>query len=144
MELAGRRAELLSAARELLAGSDREALTMRRLGSAVGIRAPSLYKHFRHKADLERSLAAAGWVELAGLLSAWCSERGADLARVERGHRRFAAENRALYRLMAHVVTPFEVEAASGPLERLLGSPAAGRKAFATLHGEALLDLAGA
>jgi AcrR family transcriptional regulator len=144
MALASRRDELLSAARKLLAELGREGLTMRRLGSAAGIRAPSLYKHFRDKGELERSLAAAGWDELAGLIAAWCSERGGDLARVERGHRRFATENRALYRLMAGALSPAEVAAACGPLERLAGSPVAARKAFAALHGEALLELAGA
>jgi AcrR family transcriptional regulator len=144
MALAKRRDELLAAAERLLGESGREALTMRRLGEAAGIRAPSLYKHFRDKAELERALAAAGWERLAALLAAWCTERGADVERVERGYRRFALESPAFYRLLAEGLTPAAAAAAMAPLETMLGSPAAARAAFAGLHGDALLNLAGA
>jgi AcrR family transcriptional regulator len=144
MSLAEPRARLVAAARALLAARGREELTMRRLGEAVGVRAPSLYKHFAAKGDLERALAASGWEELAGLAAAWCGERGADLARVERGYRRFATENRNLYRVMAEAVTPAQAAAITSALTPLAGSAEAARTAFASLHGATLLELAGA
>jgi AcrR family transcriptional regulator len=40
-------------ARDLLESEGSEGLTMRRLADQLGIRAPSLYKHFPHKEALE-------------------------------------------------------------------------------------------
>jgi AcrR family transcriptional regulator len=139
MPLASRRSELVGKARALLAEVGSEALTMRRLGEAAGMQAPSLYKHFAGKPELERQLAATGWAELAGLLRAWAAERGADLERIERGYRRFVTENPGLYRLMAAFVTAADAAA----IEAALGPPAA-RQAFERLHGAALLQIAGA
>lgn len=131
-------------ARELLAAGEERSLTMRGLGAAAGIRAPSLYKHFRDKGELEACLAREGWAELAELARAWSAERGADLARVESGYHRFATENGALYRLMARALTAPEAASLTGALTAVTGSPAAARSAFAALHGGALLELAGA
>jgi AcrR family transcriptional regulator len=46
-------AEAVVAARRILEEEGPDALTMRRLADEMGIRAPSLYKHFSGKADLE-------------------------------------------------------------------------------------------
>src|SRR5438105_7790734 len=108
MALAVRRAELIARARKLLNEVGPEGMTMRGLGQAAGMRAPSLYKHFAGKSELERELAAAGWAELAGLVAAWAAERGADLDRVERGYGRFAEENPALYRVMTRSIQKAE------------------------------------
>jgi len=45
--------EIVGVAREILESEGPQALTMRHLADRLGIRAPSLYKHFRHKAALE-------------------------------------------------------------------------------------------
>src|SRR5437016_1479145 len=70
MALAVRRAELIARAMKLLNEVGPEGMTMRGLGQAAGMRAPSLYKHFAGKSELERELAAAGWAVLACLFSA--------------------------------------------------------------------------
>ena len=49
-------AEAVSAARQILEVEGADALTMRRLADEMGIQAPSLYKHFSSKADLESLL----------------------------------------------------------------------------------------
>ena len=46
-------AEAVAAARQILEVEGADALTMRRLADEMGIQAPSLYKHFSSKADLE-------------------------------------------------------------------------------------------
>jgi AcrR family transcriptional regulator len=49
-------AEAVGAARQILEDEGADALTMRRLADDMGIQAPSLYKHFTGKADLEQLL----------------------------------------------------------------------------------------
>lgn len=46
------RAEIVATARQLLADEGAEALTMRRLGEACGVRGPALYWHFKDKDEL--------------------------------------------------------------------------------------------
>ena len=58
-----RAAEAVRVARELLEAKGEAALSMRRLAAAMGIRAPSLYKHVPDKAALEVALIAAGLAE---------------------------------------------------------------------------------
>jgi AcrR family transcriptional regulator len=48
--------EAVAAARRILEDEGPDALTMRRLADAMGMQAPSLYKHFASKADLESLL----------------------------------------------------------------------------------------
>ena len=55
--------ELIAAARLLLEAEGEESLTMRRLAEAVGIRAPSIYKHFDGKAGVEVGLVEDGLFE---------------------------------------------------------------------------------
>ena len=56
---------IASAARQILEREGADGLTMRRLGEAVGIRAPSLYKHFPDKAAVEIALIEDGFAEIA-------------------------------------------------------------------------------
>jgi AcrR family transcriptional regulator len=61
----------VGAARQILEDEGREALTMRRLAEAVGIRAPSLYKHFSDKAAVELALIEQGFTEAADMDATW-------------------------------------------------------------------------
>jgi len=49
-------AEIVASAHDLLEHEGPESLSMRRLASEVGMRAPSLYKHFSSKAAVELAL----------------------------------------------------------------------------------------
>ncbi|WUR57863.1 TetR/AcrR family transcriptional regulator [Micromonospora chokoriensis] len=63
-----RRADLIAAARHLLETEGAEAITIRRLGAAVGMRGPSVYKHVPDKATILDTLTAAGLTEQAEAL----------------------------------------------------------------------------
>jgi AcrR family transcriptional regulator len=111
--------QIASEARALLEEEGHEALTMRRLGERLGIRAPSLYKHFRDKDELEAAVVAAGTHELR---DAWASPQPAP------AHRAYALEHPHLYRLMS---------------ERGLPLPEHDVSTFAFVHGVVLLELSG-
>ena len=139
----------MAAALGLLEREGPEAMTMQRLAAEVGIRAPSLYKHFANKGALEQALVADGLAELGGLIAQWSAERGGDLARIARGYRRFALEHPHLYRLMTERPLdrdrlPAGLEDRSvGPLVALLGDRDRARAAWAFAHGMVQLELAG-
>jgi AcrR family transcriptional regulator len=63
-----RAAQIIAAARELLEGEGRDALTMRRLGEVLGIQAPSIYKHLPGKHAVEVALMEAGFAEIGDAL----------------------------------------------------------------------------
>ncbi|MCC6222911.1 MAG: helix-turn-helix transcriptional regulator [Thermoleophilia bacterium] len=117
-----RRRQILDAAARVLEREGPAALTMRRLGAELGIRAPSLYKHLAGKEEVEAALAAAGWEALAGETAGALQPLAV--------YRSFARRNRRLYALMA-----------ARPPAR---PPVGDLVLFAFAHGLALLDLAGA
>lgn len=119
---------------------------MRRVAASVGIRAPSLYKHFPDKAALEHALIAEGLGELVRLIASWQAERGGDLARIARGYRRYAQENRHLYRLMTERELdrrrlPAGIDE-SAEFDDLMGGHDRARAAWAFAHGMVVLELA--
>jgi AcrR family transcriptional regulator len=134
-----RRGEAIRAARKIVAAEGQEALTLRRLAADLGIQAPSLYKHFLDKAAVEAALADLAAQELDTLVASWAAERGADLAWIARGCRRFAAENPALYRL---AMSRPRIGDPSTPLRELLGGEAAARAAWAFIHGLIAIETA--
>ena len=68
----------MAAARWILEAEGRDALTMRRLGAEVGIRAPSLYKHFPDAvAGMQQLLAR--YPDIRRLIQFAAVDQGADL-----------------------------------------------------------------
>lgn len=143
-----RRQEIVAAARRLLERRGCETLTMRGLAAALGIRAPSLYKHFRDKADLEAALIAAGLEELGATLAA-ARDAAEPLAALAAAYRGFARRHPKLYRLMTERPLPREdlpaglEDRAAAPLLALVGDPDAARAVWAFAHGMVHLELAG-
>lgn len=142
--------EIVAAARCILEEEGRAALTMRRLGAAVGVRAPSLYKHFPDKATVEIALIEQGFEELAGAIEAALAEQGESLAALASAYREFARTHPHLYHLLTTGPLPRErlrpgVEAgAAAPLLRVIsGDPELARAAWAFLHGMTILELDG-
>lgn len=150
--LTPRARQIVDVARELLESEGPEALTMRRLAHRLGIRAPSLYKHFPHKEALEVSIIIDGFEEAAAAFEA--AETQAAAARgVERlqsfvdTYRAFARSHPHVYRLMTErplprAQLPEGLEArTAAPLLRATGDPVRARAAWAFIHGLTLLEL---
>jgi AcrR family transcriptional regulator len=143
--LTGRQREILDAARGLLAREGVEALTVGRLAHVLGIRPPSLYKHFAGKREIETILIAEGLEESARALEA----AGPDLGGVAAAYRAFALANPQLYRLMTERPLPRDelpdgLEArAAAPVVAAMGDPDAARAAWAFAHGMVQLEIAG-
>ena len=93
--------EIVSAARAILDEEGDDALTMRRLGDDLGIRAPSLYKHVHDKAELEAALIEDSFFELGDALHAALARpgRSGPVASVLRTYRRLSLAHPNRYRL---------------------------------------------
>jgi AcrR family transcriptional regulator len=61
--------QILEEAAALLETEGPEGLTMRRLAARIGIRAPSLYKHFESKEEIEDALVLRGLDDLRAALA---------------------------------------------------------------------------
>lgn len=122
---------------------------MRRLGEAVGIRAPSLYKHFPDKAAVEIALINDGFAEMAEWFEAARAEGEDSLVTLGAVYRAFARAHPHLYRLLTTRPLPRErlrpgVEArAAAPMLQVIGDPDLARAAWAFAHGMMILELDG-
>jgi AcrR family transcriptional regulator len=144
-QLSARQREIVDAARELLREEGVDALTLGRVARRLGIRTPSLYKHFAGKRELEAVLVAEA-------LEAWTrvlEDSAPGFPAIAAAYRRFALENPAVYRLMNERPLPRDLlpagleERAAAPLVQALGDPDLARAAWAFAHGMVELELAG-
>ncbi len=139
--------EIVAAGRELLEAEGAEALTMRRVADALGIRAPSLYKHLPDKAALEAAIITEGFREAATAFEAATAGAADPTGALVKAFRAFATAHPHLYRLMTERPLPRErlppgLEArTAAPLLQLAGSPARARAAWAFIHGMIILEL---
>jgi AcrR family transcriptional regulator len=140
-----RQREILDAARELLVREGVDALTVGRLARELGIKPPSLYKHFTGKRQLEAALIAEGLEAHAEALEAG----GPDLAGIARAYRAFAVEHPQLYRLMTERPLPRDElppgveDRAAAPVIRAAGGDRdLARAIWAFAHGMVQLELA--
>ncbi|MFF0738915.1 TetR/AcrR family transcriptional regulator [Streptomyces sp. NPDC004111] len=150
--MADRAQQIMSAARELLDAEGPDALSMRRIAERVGIRAPSLYKHFPDKAAVEAGLQVQGMTRLAEVMEAAEAEIGADppLLVLARAYRRHALAGPHLYRIthsrpLARTALPEGLEDRSAlPLARAVhGDIDTARSFWAFAHGMVVLELDG-
>ncbi len=94
-------AAILESALQLLESGGADGLTMRSLAEALGIKAPSLYRHYADRATLEAALVAHGAVQLQTMLKEIAE--GTPAARLRQAaerYREFAHAHPALYALM--------------------------------------------
>lgn len=142
----------VAAARQLLEEEGPDTLTMRRLAERMGIRAPSLYKHFADKAAVEAQLIAQGMAELAEALEAAeaAAPPGAVLSALAGAYRAYALAHPHLYRLMTSGPLPRDLlpegleERSALPLARAVGGDAdRARALWAFGHGMVVLELDG-
>ena len=147
--LSPRARAIVSAARQILERDGPDSLTMRRLGDAVGIRAPSLYKHFPDKAAVEVALINDGFEEIARSFETALANGEDSLVEIAKAYRAFARSNPHLDRLMTAGPLPRErlrsgVEArAAAPIVQAVGEPDRARAIWAFAHGMVILELDG-
>lgn len=143
--MTARQQQIVGAARDLLTSEGVEALTLGRVAQALGIKPPSLYKHFPSKRALEAVLIGEGMEMWAEALEG----AGGTLSEIAIAYRRFAHEHPQLYRLMTDRPLPRDLlpeglEArAAAPLVRAAGDPDLARALWAFAHGMVVLELAG-
>jgi AcrR family transcriptional regulator len=140
-----RKVQLVAAARQLLEAEGAEAVTIRRLGAALGMRGSSLYKHVADKAAIETAVAIEGLTELAEVV------RGvpATFADVSRAYRTWALAHPHLYRLLntypldrSRVPPELDDRAAEPLVVATGGNLDLARAAWATINGLIDLELA--
>jgi AcrR family transcriptional regulator len=154
-ERSARVQEAVTTARVLLERYGAEGLTMRRLAAAMGIRAPSLYKHVESKEELEALLIADAFREVGELFhgavgSARRKRSGGALGELARAYRTWALAHPHLYRLLTEGRLPRErlpegLEAWAGEPVAIAvgGDPDLARAAWAFAHGMTILELDG-
>jgi AcrR family transcriptional regulator len=142
--------QILAAARELLEGEGVGGLSMRGLAEKLGMKAPSLYKHFPSKEALEATLISLGFEEQAELFGAALHNSPEPLAAMANAYRAYAKVNPQLYRLMYDrplnrplLVAGTEEAAAAPSLEATGGNQDLARAAWAFAHGITIFELNG-
>jgi AcrR family transcriptional regulator len=117
------RAALIEAGLKLIEEKGVPALTLREIGTRLGVSRMAAYRHFASKADLLSAISEAGFSRFAGALEeARSKARGNSAARLlamALAYVRFAAEHRAYYEVM--FALPPESRPGSGSAERAFG-----------------------
>jgi AcrR family transcriptional regulator len=146
--LAPRAREIVRAARELLDQEGPDALSMRRIGDRMGIRASSIYEHLRDKQAVEAALISMGFEEQAALFAEAAHGSDDPLAALAAAYRDFAHRQPHLYRLMTErplrrdLLAPGVETAAAMPLLNATGGDLEQARAFwAFAHGMVTLEL---
>ena len=141
-----RQQQIVDAARALLVSEGMEAVTVGRIAQALGIKPPSLYKHFAGKREIEAALIAEGLERHAEALE----HAGTTLPELAAAYRAFARANPQLYRLMTEGPLPRDLlpdgleERAAAPLVKIAGGDRTRARAlWAFAHGMVALELAG-
>jgi AcrR family transcriptional regulator len=150
---------IIETGRRLIESDGIDDLTMQKVASAVGVRAPSLYKHVQSRGDLIRMVIEAVATDLARSLEEAVigDDPGDDLVRLAKVFRDFARSNPESYSLIFAPIpeawrpaTSLLAEA-SGPVLRTteaLVDPEqalkAARLVTAWAHGFVSMELAGA
>jgi len=147
----GRTSEIVACARRILEEEGARSLTMRRLAAAVGMKAPSLYKHFATKAALEAALIEQGLLEfgraLHAAVAAASSGEGPAVRSLLAAYRAVAVANPVLYRLATSgplprgELTPGLEDWAGEPFLLVTADPSRAQALFSFAHGMVILEL---
>ncbi|MGY4976118.1 TetR/AcrR family transcriptional regulator [Streptomyces sp. 900105755] len=148
--LTPRAREIVAAARELLEESGPAVLTMRTIADRLGIKAPSLYKHFPDKHAVEVELTAQMLEESAAALEAAESRTPGSLEALAGAYRTYALAHPHLYclateRPLPRTLLPAGLEdRAALPLLRACGGDRdLARATWAFAHGMVVLEIHG-
>jgi AcrR family transcriptional regulator len=144
-----RATEVVAAARRLLESEGPDALTMRRLGDELGIRAPSIYKHFPGMPAVELAMIEDALVELGTTLheAVAGAGTGAAVAALLVAYRSHALAHPNLYRLATGAplqrqdMTAGLEDWAGEPFYLATGEPYLAQALWAFAHGMVILEL---
>jgi AcrR family transcriptional regulator len=143
-----RAAEIVAAAGRLLESEGPEALTMRRLGDALGIRAPSIYKHFPGKHAVEVALIVEALTDIGHVLRQAVEPGAAGaVAHLLAAYRDQALRHPNLYRLATNGPLPREElpegleDWAGHPFFAVTGDPFVAQALWSFAHGMVMLEL---
>ena len=148
-ELSPRAREIVAAARVLLEEDGSEGLSMRRLAERVGIRAPSIYKHFPGKPAMELAMIEDALVELGTALhrAVAGAARGKAVTSLLAAYRAYALAHPNLYRLATGAELSRQDMAdgvedwAGEPFYLATGEPYQAQALWAFAHGMVVLEL---
>jgi AcrR family transcriptional regulator len=138
--------EIVAAARRLVENEGADALTMRRLGQELGIKAPSLYKHLPSREVVAAHLVDELLFETGDLLHA-AVDSGDPVARLLAAYRNYGLSHPNLYRLVTarglprSVLTDGLEDWAGEPFYRAVGEPYRAQALWAFAHGALILEL---
>jgi AcrR family transcriptional regulator len=141
--------QIVAAAMEILETEGARSLTMRRLADELDIQAPSLYKHFSSKADLELALIEVALFEMGDVTHAAIHdcEPEAPLAKLLVAYRGHALAHANVYRLATggpltreRLASGLE-EWAGNPWYVVTGDPALAQALWSFAHGMVILEL---
>lgn len=144
-----RAVEVVAAAAQIVEAEGTDALTMRRLAEDLGIRAPSLYKHFPDKAALEVALVEDSLLDMGAALHEALARPGRrqPVASLLAAYRRQGVQHPNLYRLAtagplarAHLAPGVE-DWAGAPFYLATGDPHRAQALFAFAHGMVILEI---
>jgi AcrR family transcriptional regulator len=146
-----RPAQIVAASRHLLETEGRDALTMRRVAATLGIRAPSLYKHFPDKAALESAMIEDALVDIgeAAHAAIRSSSPAMALPRLLEVYRAYSIAHPHLYRLATagrlarEALAPGLEEWAGNPWYVVTGDPNLAQAVWSFAHGMVVLELDG-
>ena len=138
----------MAAAREIVEEEGAGALSMRRLGERLGIRAPSIYKHLPDKQALENALISTTFEEQAVRFESALADTHDPLGALAGAYRDYARKHPHLYRLMTErpldrerLIPGAEERAARPVVEAVGGDRDLARAFWAFAHGMAILEL---
>ena len=143
--------DLVAAAFAILDADGPDALTMRRLGDDLGMRAPSLYKHVRDKAALEAALIEDVLFDMGDVLHAALAKpgRGSVVRSVLRAYRTHSLAHPNRYRLatsghLRRDLLPECLEEWAGqPFFFAAGDPYRSQALWSFAHGMVILEIDG-
>ncbi len=156
--------QIVAAARRVVEGEGPDALTMRRLGEELGIKAPSLYKHLPSRdavvallvddalfetGDVLHAAVSAGDAALsaAGARGAAWNAAAGPVAALLAAYRRLGREHPHVYRLATmgtlprSGLTPGLEGWAGEPFYRATGDPYRAQALWAFAHGTLILEI---
>ncbi len=149
--LSPRAEEVVAVARRVLEAEGADALTMRRLGEELSVKAPSLYKHVEGKADIELALIDGALFDLGVALRVavdGLDPTDAVVALLD-GYRRVGLEHPNLYRLATQGplrrdgLTPGLEDWSGEPFLLVMGDPYLAQAVWSAAHGMVILELDG-